>query len=1038
MKFFTEEKLEIRIDQLQELRYINRQEIKDWRIKEDSTKEEKYPSASDESWNAIEKGTSWEGRDRYFWLVTDVTVPNLDNQYESVLLFKFGKSVPGNTSGFEALCFINGEPYQGVDGNHTEVFIDKKYQGQTITVALKLWGGLEGGGAATEIFHQFKYADLATLSEDTDDIYYTSKVMLETVKVLGENDPTKYNLLNALNKAFKLLDWSYPGSKLFYDSVHNSRTLLNIEVDTFEKNTPVTVTAIGHTHIDVAWLWRLKHTREKSVRSFSTVLRLMEEYPEYVFLQTQPQLYEYIKNDYPELFNRIKEKVAEGRWEVDGAMWLESDANLPSGESLVRQILFGSRFIKEEFNEDIHYLWLPDVFGYSWALPQILKKSGIDMFMTTKISWNQFNRMPNDTFKWKGIDGSEVLTHFITTPDPNNEQGPFFYTYNGLLEPYTVKGIYDGYQDKDINNNLLLAYGYGDGGGGVNREMLEKGRRIKKMPGLPNLKMGRAREFFEELKGTINETENYVHTWDGELYLEYHRGTYTSQAKNKKDNRELELAYRESEFLHSWMMKIADLSYPSEQINEGWKIILRNQFHDIIPGSSIKEVYEDSDAEYSEARDIINGLNETLKSRITVNDNVWTIFNSAGWERNELVHIYRSNNIPGYFLDEFGKELKSEKVDYGYVVQVTAIPALGNKQIKFVEEDSNKNDSPFEVTDNSVETPYYKILWDSNGKLNQILDKKAQRNVLKEGGFGNVLQLFEDKPMNWDAWDIDIFYNEKKKELAATKIEVIEVNSLFAAVQFVYEFGKSTVTQIMTVYSDSKRIDFKTTVNWQERQQLLKAAFEVDIRSTEARYDIQYGNVKRPTHWNTSWDMARFESVGHQWADLSETGYGVSLLNDSKYGYDIKDNTMRISLLKGAVYPDPEADMGEHEFTYSLLPHEGDFLEGKTAEEAWSLNNPIKAFEGNLNGDREFIKVESLSNVMIDAVKKAEDGEGLIIRLHDHTGGKRNITLKPQFNCTEWIETNLMEKELTNEYSPISEGIQFELNPFEIKTFLIK
>lgn len=1036
--FFSEEKLESRINQLQSLRYTNRKEIKGWKIKEDDTKEEKYPITIDNTWNTIEKGTIWEGRDRYFWFITDIKIPNHQEHEKSILLFDFGKSAPGNTAGFEALCFINGEPYQGVDGNHKEVFIDQKFEGQDITVALKLWGGLEGGGAATEIFHQFKYADYAILSEDIDDLYYTAKVMLDTIKILGDNDPNKFELLKILNGAFKLIDWSYPESKTFYESIHHARILLNTELESIEKSTPITVTAIGHTHIDVAWLWRLKHTREKSARSFSTVLRLMEKYPEYVFLQTQPQLYEYIKQDYPEIYKQIKEKVVEGKWEIDGAMWLESDANIPSGESLVRQILFGSRFIKEEFNEDIHYLWLPDVFGYSWALPQILKKSGIDMFMTTKISWNQFNRMPNDTFKWRGIDGSEVLTHFITTPDPNNEQGPFFYTYNGLLEPYTVKGVYDGYQDKDINNNLLLAYGYGDGGGGVNREMLENGRRIKKMPGLPNLKMGRAREYFKELKETVNKTDNYVHTWDGELYLEYHRGTYTSQANNKKENRKLELAYRESEFLHSWMMKEAKTVYPSRKINEGWKIILRNQFHDIIPGSSIKEVYEDSHMEYEEAGNIIKELTNELQSYITPHNNVWTIFNSAGWKRNELVHINDLTNKKGYFQNENGNKLKSEKWGSGYIVQVLSIPALGSTQLMFIEEENTKLETPFDIKGNSIETPYYEISWTSEGKLDRIYDKMAKRNVLKAGGYGNVLQLFEDKPMNWDAWDIDIFYNEKKKELSAKNIKITESNSLFAVVQFVYEFGKSKVVQEMKVYSDSKRIDFKTNINWQERQQLLKAAFEVDIRSTEASYDIQYGNVKRPTHWNTSWDMARFETVGHQWADLSETGYGVSLLNDSKYGYDIKDHTMRISLLKGAIYPDPEADRGNHEFTYSLLPHEGDFLEGKTVEEAWSLNNPIGPFEGKLDGNKELFQIESSTSVVIDAIKKAEDGEGIIIRLHDHTGGNRKVSLKPQFNCTEWIETNLMEKEMSTEYQLIEKGIQFQLKPFEIKTFLVK
>ncbi|GJM77454.1 hypothetical protein HMSSN036_96700 [Paenibacillus macerans] len=321
------------------------------------------------------------------------------------------------------------------------------------------------------------------------------------------------------------------GLRGVYDSLAAAEEQLTRAISALPKSSPVTVRCIGHTHIDVAWLWRLKHTREKAARSFSTVLRLMEMFPEYVFLQTQPQLYEYLKQDYPELYEQIKERVKEGRWEAAGGMWLEADCNLTSGESLVRQLLYGTRFLREEFGAECTYLWLPDVFGYSWALPQILRKSGFDTFMTTKISWNQYNRMPHDTFKWRGIDGSEVLTHFITTP----QDGSFWwYTYNGNIEASSVQGIWDTYRDKEINKELLLSYGYGDGGGGVNREHLELRRRLEAMPGLPNVVTGRADEYFAKLHETVEKADRYVHTWDGELYLEYHRGTYTSQAYNKK------------------------------------------------------------------------------------------------------------------------------------------------------------------------------------------------------------------------------------------------------------------------------------------------------------------------------------------------------------------------------------------------------------------------------------------------------------------------------------------------------------------------
>jgi alpha-mannosidase len=1039
---FQVEKLSARVKELESYRYTKRQALEGWTIHEDVSKKEKYPpTVPPKDADKLVPNKLWEGRDRYFWLMGEVTVPEVPEADDFLLLFDFGKSSEGNTSGFEAQVYINGELYQAADGNHKEVFVDKRYANQTLQVALRLWGGLEGGGAAGEIWHHFKYADQAVLSTVTDDFYYTSLVMLETIELLGVNDPIRVKLLQLLDEAFLLLDWSKKGSEAFYISIKQANEQLQQALDDLEKQSDVTVTLVGHTHIDVAWLWRLKHTREKSARSFSTVLRLMEQYPEYIFLQTQPQVYEYIKEDYPELYEKIKEKVAEGRWEIDGAMWLESDANIPSGESLVRQILLGSRFMKEEFNQETKYLWLPDVFGYSWALPQILKKSGIDMFMTTKISWNQFNRMPNDTFYWKGIDGSEVLTHFITTPVPGMSEEFAQYTYNGLVNPYTVKGVYDAYRDKDLNQELLIAYGFGDGGGGVNREHLEKARRIQKLPGLPNVKTGKAGEYFEELKETFKkakEAGKYVHTWDGELYLEYHRGTYTSQARNKMWNRLLELTYREAEFLHTWLLKTKGKLYPQETLTDGWKTILRNQFHDIIPGSSIKEVYEDSEIEYAKAKEWVDQTLEEIEQYTVKKEHTWTVFNSAAWERNEYVLLTGLLQESGSFEDEEGQVLESVLTDDGIVVYLENVPALGSKRITLVEGKPEEKASVFKVAESSVSTPFYKIEWNEKGHLASIFDKENQREVIPEGGSGNVFQLFEDKPMNWDAWDIDLFYQEKGKDLAVNHVEVVAENQLFAEIQFTYSFGQSSLSQSMVVYKDSRRIDFKTTVDWKERQQLLKVKFDVDVLTTEATYDIQYGNAKRPTHWNTSWDMAKFETVGHQWVDLSEQGYGVSLLNDSKYGHDIKDGTIRLSLLKGAIYPDPEADMGRHEFTYALYPHEGDFLESGTVTEAWSLNSPFYIVEGDFSEEPLF-KVESDYPVMIDAVKKAEEDEGVIVRLHDYTGGRQKVTLRPRFEYASWQEVNLMEKEMDGcEAQEAKEIIELELKPYEVKTLYFK
>ena len=1090
--FFSIEKLGKRIAELESFRYIQRLPIPGLKTKEVLFKSEKEPPEFDDSWKDLQLGSFFEGRDRYLWVQGDFLLPENPPGSELVLLFDFGKTGAGHNSGFESLLFIDGKPFQGVDSNHREVFLPNTYSKKTIRLSLLLWTGLEGGGKKIVQRHELKYADYAFLSHKTDDLYYTANTMHKTVRLLGENSPERHELLNLLEKAFTKIDWSCPGSEMFYETIALANAVLQTGLCSMQKNNPVKITAVGHTHIDVAWLWTLKHTREKLVRSFSTVLRLMERYPEYVFLQSQPQLYAYIKADCPEIYEKIKDKIAEGSWEAGGAMWVEADCNISSGESLVRQILYGKNFNKKEFGKNVKYLWLPDVFGYSWALPQILKKSGIDTFMTTKISWNQYNRMPHDTFMWRGIDGSEVLTHFITTPAGDDEYAS--HTYNGVISPHNVRGIYNAYRNKDFNRELLLSYGYGDGGGGVNRDMLENIRRCDKMPGLPHIENGRADEFFNRLHETVQKTDSYVHTWDGELYLEYHRGTYTSQAFVKKYNRRLELSLREIEMLFAMgsltREKLAQegvyngdsncnenpakikhnfLEYPTEEIGKAWEIVMRNQFHDIIPGSSIQEVYEDAKAEYEEAFEICERLKSSLIESFQSENNLmdeigsasgsrqktepesvdallenaqnkWFCFNSAGWDVDQTF-VFIPETKRGYFCDELGNTLdsifrhtRSETEQHGHIVLLTDIPHLGSKTINFVESpDSNEQTPTATCLQNGIETNYYKIHWNDSGQLVEIFDKTHERQVLD--GLGNCLALHEDKPINFDAWDIDLFYTLKSEKLAAKSIEVTQNNKLYTKVRFAYSFGKSELVQEMVLYKNSPRIDFHTTVDWHERQRLLRANFEVNIRNTEAVYDIQFGNVKRPTHWNTSWDMAKFETVAHQWVDFAERDYGVALLNDCKYGHSVKDSTIGISLLKGAIYPDLQADIGFHEFTYSLLPHEGDFVTGKVVEEAWKLNNPITPFKAK-NFLPNLLKIESKHPVMIDAIKKREDSDAIIVRIHDHTGSKRHVKITPNFEFSYWQEADLTENPLGEKNR--KKTIDANLKPYEIITFILR
>lgn len=1036
--FLTERKLDRRISEIREYCYREVKSLEEFAVCEDRQGVVNPEVPVDfEGWDKIKTGDCWSGRDRYLWMHKEITIPKEWSGRRAVGVFDFGNTGAGNNSGFEAMCYINEKPYQGVDVNHKEVFFPEELCGQTFRLTFRLWSGLEGGGVPKIQEHRINRADLAWLDEKVDDFYYMGMLMLDTIRNLEDTSPVKYDLRNALDEACHLIDWAYPGSEEFYHTVHLADDMLNEKIDGMEKNSLVSVRCVGHTHIDMAWLWRLKHTHEKASRSFSTVLRMMEMFPEYIFLQTQPQLYAYIKQDFPEIYEEIKKRVAEGRWEVDGGMWVEADCNLTSGESLTRQILIGSKFIKDEFGKEVEYLWLPDVFGYSWALPQILKKSGIDMFMTTKISWNQYNRMPHDTFKWKGIDGSEVLTHFITTPEPWNEPGSWFYTYNGLLTAKTVKGVWDAYSEKEMNKDLLISYGYGDGGGGVNRDLLERRRRIDKIPGLPSLKTSTAGEYFRDLKETVKHTDQYVHTWDGELYLEYHRGTYTSQAYNKRMNRKMELLYRKAEWLTAMeAVRHQDLSLAEQEaLTEGWKILLTNQFHDIIPGSSIHEVYEDSRQDYAKAELIAENVVQHYLNRAVEESEDFTVYNASGWALDEVVEVPETED--GVFFDASGNELVSQRTEKKTYVSVKDVPAMGQKTIRFCAGKGTEQSSAFQIHDRKIETPFYAVELNEYGQITRLYDKENDREVLAEGERGNVLQMFEDKPIDNDAWDIDIFYQQKMREVTElAEFEVTECGPLCLVVHMSWNYMSTKIGQDMILYSTNRRIDFKTDVDFHERQQLLKAAFTVDVRSTYATYDIQYGNVRRPNHWNTSWDQARFESVGHRFADLSERSYGVSLMNDCKYGYDIRDNVMRISLLRSGKQPDHLQDQGMHTFTYSLLPHSGDIVDGGVVQAAYALNNPMDIVRGKETEAAAGMFAIDNPQIEIDAVKKSEDGNYLVLRFHDFAGTKQKVSVKPGFAYKAWAEGDLRERPL-EEMRAAGEIVK-ELHPYEITTLLFE
>lgn len=1026
--FFTEKKLSRRTEELQAKRYIHAADITPFDAMEGKLSQQesnlRLPEFGKET--ELKRNDFFVGRDRYLWLEKTVTLPQKREDCEVIGFFDFGITGSGTNSGFESMLYLNGREYQGVDTNHREVFFSG-LEGQRVKLNFLLWTGLEGGGPHREFYHQCKQADLLYLHSKTDELYYFALAITETLQYLEPSSEVYFELRRALDRTFLLIDWD--GSN-FYETVTAAHAFLLAELEKIEKHTDVTVHIIGHTHIDVAWLWRLKHTREKAQRSFSTVLRLMQRYEEYRFLQSQPQLYQYIKEGCPELYAQIRQKVSEGKWEADGGMWVEADCNLCSGESLVRQFLHGIRFFETEFGKKCRYLWLPDVFGYSWALPQILKLCELDSFATTKISWNQYNTMPNDLFRWKGIDGTEILAYFIDIPEVGSDFSSRYSTYNGFVTPRTLIGGWKKFKNKNLSKDILLAYGYGDGGGGVNRDMLELSRVLDKLPGVPHVKQTNVGDFFGKLHQNLAETDQYVHTWDGELYLEYHRGTYTTQGYNKYMNRYLENLMTQVEWLSSVAYTLGG-EYADTELKKVWETMLCHQFHDIIPGSSIGEVYADSRINYGRALEQIRQV-KTAASRKLIQEkqNVFAVYSANSFAGKELVRIPVTQ--PGYFTDEQGRRLKSQHDETGCWVLVEAKP-FAAAHIRFCPGEVYRDEIPFCVENNQLTTPYYRIGWNRDGRIISIYDRVHHRELVRPGTVANALELYEDKPMDFDAWDIDIYHREKMTALMPLGLPTVtEQGNLRTVLSWRYRTAESEILQDMILYAHTGRIDFETHVNWQESHKLLKAAFYTDIRTTKATYDIQFGHVERPTHWNNSWDLAKFEVCGHKWADISESDYGISLLNNGKYGHSIKDGVMRLSLLRSPKNPDTTADMGEHHFTYSLFPHKHSVVQGGTIEEANALNQPAQVIAGRFRDDRRIVAVDSPA-VQIDAIKKAEAEEAIVVRIHECRGSRAEFTLSSDYPLHKIVPCNLLEHATGAEM--IQSAISDVIRPFEIRTY---
>lgn len=1028
-------------------RIRQRQSIEEWKYIETDSDHmlngAEKRSFDTSEWQDYKLYDPWGGYDKVAWFKAGIDVPAAWRNQALALRFLPGPR-DGGESTAEALLYVNEKPVQGIDIWHEEAILDEDLRQEAhLDIALKIWSGVLG----VPKHRIFKEAELIILDEKVDQFYYICKTLCEVARTLDQGSLTHIAIKKALVKAFYEVSFLNLYEDDYYESVYkalDSITESLEELGRYDELKP-RVYGVGHSHIDMAWLWRLNATREKASRTFSTVLNLMKQYPEYKFMHSSPQLYKFLEEDHPEIFASVKERIQSGEWEITGGMWVESDTYIPSGESLVRQFLHGKNYIKETFDKETHLLWLPDVFGYSGALPQIIKKSGLSYFMTTKISWNEYNHFPYDTFMWEGIDGSQVLTHFITTP----ENGSWFYTYNGKMSPDDIQGVWKNYKDKDINDRLLIAYGWGDGGGGPTREMLESMRVMKNLPGVPYVETSGAEEYFDNLNAHLDKDN--IRKWVGELYFEYHRGTLTSQAKNKRYNRKSEILLHNIE-ASSVLLQSLDPNYvyPKDIMDAMWERVLLNQFHDILPGSSIKEVYEDTTKDYelikSQGNTLLEDNLKKLAMQVAVSEKNVVIFNLTGLKRTDYITIPYSNQITknARLMTQDGDILSSVAVDEGLLVYAENLLSYGYCVLNITEAKEEPRPSAFSFDGQKLESPYYTLTFNETGEISYLFDKLNER-LVSDSLPMNSLRAFEDKPLRFDAWDINIFYKDKAYEgFKLESSEVIEDSAERFIIRQVRSFNKSTIVQDIVFYAHSGRIDFKTRVDWHEHQVLLRTYFPVKVRSDQATFEIQYGHVQRPTHRNTEYDMAKFEVSGHRYCDLSDTAYGVALLNDCKYGWDVQDNVIGLSLIKSAIAPDPQADQGEHLFTYSLLPHNGSFEESLVQEEAIKLNMPLLHIESETDTfvetktpDDTFFVRTGQPNVLIDTLKPAEDGQGYIVRCYEYLNqaiDHVDLEFSKPVSRVSWC--NLME-EAEKDLDIEENCVHFPLGNFEIATLRV-
>jgi len=833
----------------------------------------------------------------------------------------------------------------------------------------------------------------------------------------------------------------------FLKSLDAARQILQPVAD-FAKE--YTIYILGNAHIDMAWLWRWMETVEVCRATFSRQLGFMDVYPDYTYAQSQAWAYRWMEERYPEVFQGIQRRVRDRRWEIVGGMLVEPDCNLIGGESWVRQILYAKRYFREKFGVDVQIGWNPDSFGYNWNMPQFYRKSGIWAFITQKISWNDTNEFPYHLFWWEAPDGSRVLAYFPFTG------------YTGTLE---VRELIEGLKQSEANTgrkDVLLLFGYGDHGGGPTQQVLDKLALYRKATVFPKVEFTLASDYLAQI--TPEEREK-LPVWRDELYLEYHRGTYTTQAAIKKNNRKKEILLTNAEKVAS-LAHVLGATYPQKRLTEAWWLYLFNQFHDILPGSGIHAIYRDALESYHRVgrwgKAILEQALDYLQRRIHTKKGPkgrpLLVFNTLSWPRSGIVEVPVKPSQKGWVvLDPRGQEIPSQLVSQedGQKLLFVAerVPALGYRVYKIRERTPQKYATGLVATAYSLENAYFRVEIDpKSGHLSRLFDKRSQREVLAAPG--NVLQLFGDLPDRWDAWNIG--YTGEKWELnEARAVELLESGPVRAVIRVKKDFlGKaktqyeptrnfpsSFFAQAITLYHNLPWVECRMEADWWEEHTLLKVAFPVNVRSRWATFEIPYAVVRRPTTRNNSWEKARFEVPALRWADLSDGTYGVSLLNESKYGYDVKGNVLRLTLLRSPTSPDPMADRGKHHFAYALYPHKGDWKTGGTVQKGWEFNVPLIAkfvppHKGKWPLESSLIQVRPES-VILAAIKKAEDSEALICRFYESSGQDASVQVTFFRAPKVAQEVDLMEQEI-GAISVKGRTISFPIKKHEIKSLKVE